>query len=408
VCFLVDGIHQYWLLGEEHTPKDRVFPNKLDLHLSNGELTFMGSNRHVMSAPRFLYAMAAASKRKQVQIDIFAELPYIEQSLIHPDTITYYDEYANLDLNIIGAVFQHMGCGSLIPEQKSKCDVHPYCRFHIADYRIMHATKAVLNDITLAMVLHQACGTVRTRIIENPTNKEPFIKYAEAIQQFARDLGPDWNKREFLISFTSDYFIRDRWEMISEAVQSFQARVAPISEMEDITPLFQRLAQRVTSTRVHGAHNHKYDRYLVHESRKQFLKLQQESPDLAAKVMEFIQTKQQWPDLSFLEEFGAIAVKDLESEAFNENLRYEFILTDSIYMDAPLICRMLRSFGNGSSAIKIAYTGAAHTRSLFLFLQHIYPNSGVYTNGVPELYKYEREATVLEPYLQMYSTAFMA
>lgn len=393
VCFVADNV-QYWLLGERHTPKKQIIPNKLDLELVDDKLIFTGNDERVMSAPRFLYALAAASKQQNTNIDMFLELDYIPQSLLHPKT-PWKGGDSTLDMNIIARLFEHMKCTSLVREEKKQCDVYPNCRFHIADYRTKHWINQI-DDTTLLDVVDAAYYVIRSSIMNATVDVEieMWLDGAEALSTFTSELGDDWIKREFYIALNSDNFLNDRVAFYSDAFTNFKKRIGRLPKMKPVLNLFALLENRAVST---GKHT--YHRAYVHEVRKQFLKLQIEDPTMAGKVRAYVDTYY---------EFTKIPLTN-----FANDLHHAFISAGAVYMDIPLICRMMRNFGHAPSSIKIAYTGAAHARNIYKFFVFALPLSiQIFSNmrASDERILYDENddsVFTLEPYLRSFASRFI-
>lgn len=400
-CFVGDNV-QYWLLGEEHTIKKHIIPNKLDLELLDGKLLFKGNDTRVMSAPRFLYALAAASKRNKQHMDLFLELDYIPQSLMHPERIWRLPRLSAYDMDIIAAVFSHMGCGSLVREEKDRCDVHPYCRFHVADYRTKPWNDELLPELPLTMVLEITYNTLSDAILNATSEKKlkQYLEYAEAISQFVRELGEDWLQRDFYIALDSDHYLQDRWAFMEDAYNQLMKNTTHLAAISGLVNLFKRVQYR-------SAHGEKrtYDRTRVHEVRKQFLKLQKEDPNMAENVRLFLKNRYPWGNLSWLSEFG----KQARDEDFPEDHVISFPNAGAVFMDIPLLCRMMRNFGTTPSFIKISYTGAGHAHFIYRFFEYILPGGQVFTNmRDPPTYLDEEEGVVLlEPYLRSFAKRFI-
>jgi hypothetical protein len=129
----------YWIFGEQHYLKEEPFmKNRLNVNVRNtNRVEFTGTHPHVMDICRYIYAVAATAKIKKYHVDMYIELPYEARYYkgepkdpTKEDEEMYADDEPLSTLDRLRSMIDLMHCTFDV-----NCDVHPYGRFHFADYR---------------------------------------------------------------------------------------------------------------------------------------------------------------------------------------------------------------------------------------------------------------------------------
>lgn len=338
---------QVWLIGEKHSPKQGIVPDKLDVTMSDwgSGIEFTGTNSNAISSPRLLYAIAEASKRKNKTVDLYLESMYFNRYFSIPSN----DDDDERDLDIIEEMFARMQCFGLA-KNKRFCDVYPNFTLYLADYRRYIGSH--LNDFhnsVMGMIIY-----VCMYVIKSSVNESSLLLVH--LSEFIASLGKGWAEHEFWITMApGDHFAMFKaW--VEEPLILFTRQLKRYKSLKDVTEGIWQLLRLPKSLG-------QWDQKEVHIIYKEFSKLKAESESTASKVYLFIQNY-------FVKDLLILDFLADPKTWFQYNMSSVLTLLvakQAMYMDIPLICRMLRTYDKPVSHIKIVYAGGLHAYNIQKF-----------------------------------------
>lgn len=329
---------QIWILGEKHIHTYSKHRHKLDVNLNENVLSFVGTDGTAISLPRLIYAFAESAKRKQKFVDLHIETSYFNEKY------AVDVKYAKPDLSIprTKLILDHMKCHTLLRDKKSHCDVFPFFRVHISDYR---------NDENSIIEFLVFLSDVLLNLADQPG----LELYLKCIERFALSLESGWLLKYFDMAMTSDDFGTDFLAWIEPFYHKFYYDLLK-EEHDTIRDNIIQIGSYLLSERMIGE---------KHQLRKQFDGLKKESKKDAENVMNFIKSQYISGMIEVEKYLGKSETWDFTNlGSLYERLRQNTLPGIRVFMDAPLICRLLRTFNNTPSNIKMVYAGAAHTTNV--------------------------------------------
>ncbi len=303
------------LFGEIHLPLLQL--GQMDIVFDAEQLTFTGTNGDMISITRLLYAIAAASKRQGRQTDIFYEQAYFDVSRAIPDLQS--------GLSHVHEVARHMKCVTKSRERQSSCDVHPLCRFHLADYR-----EDTNNDFM----------DLFAWFLENAWSLDVVPEFVASVRDFISHIGLDWEWHLFTLSLESDNFAHDMASWISPHVLRLKVKSLPDDNRTNrlVTNLQRRIAGWAT------------EKNITLKIRKQWLRLKDVDAAAADMIMQYYKAHQYelFHTCDWL-----VTNEDLDEMELSH---VDFVEAQQVYMDFPVLCRMFRF----DAKLSIVYAGDAH------------------------------------------------
>ncbi len=342
------GERTFLLFGEQHLRDvSRVVVDKLDMILSSG-LSFFGTNPSVISVARLFYAIASASNRRERKTDFFFENRYFSWKTQQRRSSVFE---GGETLRTLENLAHHMKCIELDTSRESLCDVYPWCKFHLGDFRMSGevGTYMDLHTVFFRILLegHLYHGYRR---ISNDTYRTLIQRVCQSIETFISDIGKDWEKKWFTLAVESDDFSQD----VSDWIGSPATRLISAIEELDSHGVLAGLVKGFKT----AAFGHIGQR--VHPLRSEYKKLALVDPQMAALVLIFGQMEfEAYLARGAMSWVGRVTTI-VDNSALTMATRQH---PTTIYMDIPLLCRLFRYKGTFS----IVYTGSAHTRTYKAF-----------------------------------------
>jgi hypothetical protein len=335
---------QLWIFGELHTSKARdARLDALDVKLDpqSNKLVFSGAkDSGYMEIARYFYAAASKAFKQNKRMDVF-----IERQQSHKQALALREKgIPDFRLDQLDQLFFPCLHGDL-----RHCDFSPYVRFHAVDYRNVHAAN-------LLVCMQEALLIIKSRV-------QLQQQVVAALMQFERDC-PDWFSRwTNLVLYSSNY--------VQEGVDLFAAPCATLKKsllalIPDREARLSHFFDLMNESGFAVAAKATSDGRIISRIRAQHLALAKENGPLATHILSMLTVRELVPINWRL--FPQIP------DAGNR-LHAILMQADGRLMDAGLLCRIFRSFGDDDAnhaTIKMIYVGEAHANFYRRFvMQHI-------------------------------------
>jgi hypothetical protein len=340
---------QLWIFGEVHTSKARdARLDALDVQLDpqSNKLVFSGAkDSGYMEIARYFYAAASKAFKQNKRMDVF-----IERQQSHKQALALREKgIPDIRLEQLDQLFFPCLHGDL-----RHCDFSPYVRFHAVDYRNVHAAN-------LLVCMQEALLIIKSRV-------QLQQQVVAALMQFERDC-PNWFSRWTNLVLYSSNYVQEGVDLFAAPCATLKKSLLALIPDRDQAETRARLSHFFELMNESGfavAAKATPDGRIISRIRAQHLALAKENGPLAAHILGMLTVRELVPINWRL--FPQIP------DAGNR-LHAILMQADGRLMDAGLLCRVFRSFGDDDAnraTIKIIYVGGAHADFYCRFVkQHI-------------------------------------